>query len=234
MNPDIPAAVSVTFMLTAFLTVGVFLYAVKSTRKENAAVKITLFFVPFWMMFQAILGIGGFHQVTGVVPPRIFAFGVLPCFGLIVLAFIFARSSLIEFLPLKLLTILHIIRIPVEIVLYWLFEAGTIPVEMTFEGRNFDILSGITALVVYLIAFRGGGVNRPLLITWNLLALGLLANIVITAILAFDSPWQQIAFDQPNRGVTYFPFVWLPSVIVPIVLFSHLASLYKLLTNKVS
>jgi hypothetical protein len=43
---------------------------------------------------------------------------------------------------------------------------------------------------------------------------------------------QQIALDQPNRGVTFFPFIWLPSVIVPIVLFCHLASLWKLVVRK--
>ena len=35
-------------------------------------------------------------------------------------------------------------------------------------------------------------------------------------------------------AVLYFPFIWLPSVVVPIVLFSHLASLWKLATGKLS
>jgi hypothetical protein len=42
---------------------------------------------------------------------------------------------------------------------------------------------------------------------------------------------QQIAFDQPNIGVMYFPFVWLPACIVPLVLLSHLASLYQLVSG---
>ena len=40
------------------------------------------------------------------------------------------------------------------------------------------ILSGITAPIVYFLAFRKGGVNRWLLIVWNVVALGLLSNIV--------------------------------------------------------
>ena len=49
--------------------------------------------------------------------------------------------------------------------------------------------------------------------------LGLLANIVIIAVLSFPSPIQQFGFEQPNIGLAYFPFIWLPAIIVPIVLF---------------
>ncbi len=100
---------------------------------------------------------------------------------------------------------------------------------MTFEGRNLDILSGLTAPLVAWLAVRGGAVNRPLLIMWNLLAFGLLLNILINAILSLETPFQQFAFDQPNRGVLYFPFIWLPVIIVPIVFVSHVVSLWQLL-----
>jgi hypothetical protein len=56
-----------------------------------------------------------------------------------------------------------------------------------------------------------------------------LFNIVLTAILPAPLPIQQLAFDQPKIAVMYFPFVYLPGFIVPIVLFSHLVSLKKLM-----
>lgn len=105
---------------------------------------------------------------------------------------------------------------------------------MTFEGRNLDILSGLTAPVIAWLAFRGSKINRPLLVAWNLLALGLLLNILINAILALETPFQQFAFDQPNRGVLYFPFIWLPAIIVPIVFVSHAVSLRELLKRSQS
>jgi hypothetical protein len=118
--------------------------------------------------------------------------------------------------------------VPVEIVLLWLYQAGQVPQLMTFEGRNFDILSGLTAPVVAWLAFRGGKVNRPLLIVWNLFALALLLNILTIAVLSLETAFQKFAFDQPNRGVLYFPFVWLPAIIVPIVFVSHIISLRQL------
>jgi len=58
-----------------------------------------------------------------------------------------------------------------------------------------------------------------------------LFNIVLTAILSAPLPIQQLAFEQPNIAVMYFPFVYLPGFIVPIVLFSHLVVISKLTRN---
>jgi hypothetical protein len=135
---------------------------------------------------------------------------------------------------LRTLTALHIIRVPVELTLLWLFQAGLEPQAMTFEGSNFDILSGLTAPIVAWLAFRGGRANRTILIVWNLAALGLLANIVIVAMLSVPSPIQRFGFDHPNVGVSYVPFIWLPAIIVPLVLFSHLAALWKLFRGQTS
>ncbi len=41
-------------------------------------------------------------------------------------------------------------------------------------------------------------------------------------------PIQLFAFDQPNRGVSYFPFVLLPSMIVPIAMYAHITDIILL------
>jgi len=42
---------------------------------------------------------------------------------------------------------------------------------------------------------------------------------------------QSMALDQPNLAVVHFPFVWLPTVVVPIVFFAHIAAFIKLLRS---
>lgn len=232
MIENLPQSVSIIFILTTFLTIGFFIYAIKRGAFSSNWTKVVNFLIPFWLFFQAILALGGFYLIFDAKPPHLPVFGILPALLLIVTLFVFARKDFISRLPLKTLTLIHIIRIPVELVLLWLFQYGQIPQLMTFEGRNFDILSGITAPIIFWLAFRKGKINRPLLIVWNLFALGLLVNIVTNAVLSFPFPFQQFAFDQPNRAVLYFPFVWLPTLIVPIVLFSHLASLWQLIANR--
>ncbi len=224
---NIPAYVSLVFILTTFATVAILLQAIKAVGLDDIPSKLLVFALPLWIVFQTVLAIGGFYQQTDSTPPRIVFFGVLPPVLLIALYFIFFRASFIEKLPLRLLTAIHLVRIPVELTLYWLFGAGQIPRIMTFEGANFDVVSGILALIIMFVAFRGGKTNRPLIIGFNLVGLVLLAIIVTIAALSVESPMQQLSFDQPNRAVSFFPYIFLPTIIVPIVFASHLFALYK-------
>lgn len=232
MIENLPIYVPLIFVLTTFLTIGFLLYAVQ---KENLLTtvpgKILTSAIFLWMLITAFLALSGFYQNTQTLPPRVFLFGAIPSLSLIIIFFIFFRKEFVEKLPLKTLTMLSIIRIPIEFVLLWLSQNEAVSPLMTFEGWNFDILSGISAPIIYWLGFRNGKTNRTLLIIWNLIALGLLLTIITIAFLAFPSPIQQISFDQPNRAVMYFPYIWLPAIVVPIVFCTHLTSLWKLSKN---
>lgn len=220
MNP-VPVYISIVFGLTVIAAVYLFY---KATNQSKAFLLIVL----SWILIQSLISSTGFYLNERTVPPR-FPLLVLPPLLLIISLFVSKRGrKFIGELNMKALTFFHIIRIPVEIVLFWLFLYKTIPELMTFEGRNFDILSGITALFVWYFGFVKKKISRSILIAWNLLGLGLLINIVFHAIFSVQSSFQLFAFDQPNTGVLYFPFSLLPALLVPLVLFAHLASLYRL------
>ena len=157
-------------------------------------------------------------------------FGIFPTLVFIAAIFLKAKGrKFIDNINLQTLAYFHSIRIPVEIVLTLLFHQGVMSVYTTFEGTNFDLFSGITAPIVGYLAFRTTNVNKKLLLFWNIICLLLLLNVVITAVLGFPSPFQKIAFDQPNIAVFHFPFHLLPGFIVPIVLFSHLVAIRRIL-----
>lgn len=224
---NLPYYVSLIFTLTTLFTVWIFY---KAANKSTLTLTILL----SWMVLQAPVAYSGFYTVTNTFPPR-FMLLVLPPM-LFILGLFLTRNGrqYLDTLDPKILTILHIVRIPVELVLYWLFLHDAVPQLMTFEGRNLDILSGITAPVVYYFGFVKKKMNNTSIIFWNLICLGLLINIVTTAILSAPTPFQKLAFDQPNIGVFYFPFIWLPGVIVPLVLLAHLAVIRHLMKAKVN
>lgn len=231
MIENLPLYIVVLFIITTLLTVGIFQNIVKRGSYSSRTANFLNFILPFWLILQATLAVTGFYQFTNSIPPRIIIFGMVPAIGVITVLFIFSRDIIIKF-PINTLTIIHIIRIPVEVVLYLLFQNGQVPEIMTFEGRNFDILVGITAPIISWLAIKNNKVDSKILIIWNILGLIFLFNIVLHAALAIPSPFQQFSIDQPNRAVLFFPFIWLPTTVVPIVLFCHLSSLYKLLQNK--
>jgi len=219
---NLPAFISILFGLTTMLTAGLFYKAAANSKP------VLLIFI-IWLALQAFIALSGFYIITDTIPPR-FLLLVLPPF--LVITGLFASSKGRKFmddLNLKTLILLHTIRIPVKIVLFFLFTYKTVPELMTFEGRNFDILSGITAPVIFYFAFIRQQLNRQILLIWNFICLGLLVNIITNAILSAPFPFQQFAFDQPNIAVLYFPFIWLPCCVVPLVLLSHLAAIRQLL-----
>jgi hypothetical protein len=224
---NIPFYISITFILITFITLGFFYFATNNS-------KTILIICLIWLILQAILGNNEFYLMTDTFPPR-FLFLIAPPFLTIALLFILPKGKIcLDTMNIKTLTLLHIIRIPVEIVLFWLFIHKTIPELMTFEGRNFDILSGITAPIIYYFGFIRKKLNTKIMIAWNILCLGLLLNIVINAILSAPLPFQQFAFDQPNIAVFYFPFNWLPGFIVPLVFLSHLVCIRQLLNTNLN
>src|SRR5436190_9492810 len=164
---SLPAYVSIVFVLTTLAAIGFLMRAMNSAGIKTLPSRILMFLLPLWLMFQGVLALGGFYLKTDVVPPRLAVFAVWPAVLLVVIYFIFFRRSFIERMPLKLLTLVHVVRIPVELVLLWLYLGDQVPRMMTFEGRNFDILSGVLAVITYFVAFRDGQIRRGLLIAFN-------------------------------------------------------------------
>jgi hypothetical protein len=181
-----------------------------------------------WAILQSVISLTGFYQHWDVLPPRVI-FLIAPWLIFIIALFnLKSGQEFIDSLKIEWLTLLHVVRIPVEITLYLIFLAKLIPESMTFEGLNWDILSGISAPIIYYLFIKVKKVERRVLLLWNFVCLGLLLNVVTIAVLSAKTPFQQLAFEQPNIGVTYFPFVLLPSLVVPLVFFSHLVAIRQL------
>jgi hypothetical protein len=222
MIPQLPIYIIVIFILTFACALIFFL------RATHFSLKITLLFF-LWVCVQAILAYSQFYLNTSSLPPRILL-ALLPPFFIIGYIFLTAKGKLfLNRLNIKTLTIIHIIRVPIEIVLYLLYIHKAAPELMTFSGRNFDILAGLSAPIVYYFGFIKKVLNSKVILLWNIICLVLLINIIVNAVLSVPFPFQQFGYDQPNIALLHFPFVWLPSVIVPIILFSHLVSIIQIL-----
>jgi hypothetical protein len=227
MLSDLPLYISILFVLTTILT-GIFFISAIRQNNSTRTVLVILIIICIWLIIHAILSLNGFYTVTDTLPPR-FALTIFPPLLVIVILF-FTRSGrkFIDSLSLKILTQLHVVRIFVEIILLWLFLYKYIPKLMTFEGRNFDILAGLSAPLVAYFGFTKNKLSKKFMIVWNIICLVLLINIVINAILSAPFPFQQFGFDQPNIALFYYPFIWLPAFVVPVVLFSHLVLIRRL------
>ena len=221
---QLPVYIPFTFTLTTALCIYWFYRA-------SSGSFYFLTFVLLWLLAQSLVALTGFYTITTGFPPR-FILLIGPAFLSVIVLFLLPQGrAWIDQLDIKTLTLIHAVRFPVELVLYWLSLQKVIPGTMTFEGRNLDVLSGISAAAIYYFAFVRGKIGRTTLILWNFICLCLLLNIVSLAILSAPTDFQQFDLNQPNIAVFYFPYIWLPGCIVPLVLLAHLASLRKLFSD---
>lgn len=232
MIENLPTYISLIFALTTVATLMLFYLAVKKSALETTSKKATtiLFCLTIWLTIQAVLALKNiYNSDTTSIPPKILLFGILPPIITIILLFATPKGrQFIDTLSLTNITYLNIVRIPVEVTLLWLFLNRAIPQLMTFEGRNFDIIAGITSPFIAYFGLTKGKLSRQLILVWNFICLSLLLNILINALFSAPSPLQKFAFDLPNIAILNFPFSWLPTFIVPIVLFGHLTSIRQL------
>jgi hypothetical protein len=234
MLPNVPVYLSLFFALTVGATFLLLMLAINKGKQGPYRFKATPVALGIfgWLLLQAGLAFAGFYKDTTSLPPR-FLLAVFPPLAVIVMLFLTKRGrNGLDQLSLQRLTYLNTVRVPVELVLYGLFLYKAVPGLMTFEGRNFDILVGITAPFVAYFGIGKNKMGRKGLLAWNVILLLLLLNIVMCGILSSPLPFQQFAFDQPNIALIYFPFIWLPSFVVPVAMLTHFVSIKRLLSAK--
>ena len=220
MIENLPIWIDLTFIVTCILTISLFHFS------NGRPKKLTLLII-IWSIIQSILAYIGFYQITDSIPPR-FGIVLIPTTILIVYGLLpkqqkwFSKIRQTEFS-----TLLHSVRLPVEIVLFGLFTHKMIPELMTFKGSNYDILMGITAPIIGWL-FIKHKLSKKILLGWNIIGFILVLFILFNGILSAELPFQQFGFEQPNLAVNYFPFILLPATIVPIVIWTHISDIIKL------
>jgi hypothetical protein len=135
----------------------------------------------------------------------------------------FSLSSAGKFLAsgpsLTALVGFQVFRLPLELVMHQAALSGVMPPQMTYTGRNFDIVTGITAgLLAPAIATRSA--PRWLIAAWNGMGLGLV--LVVMGIGLVSTPMIRAFGDGAlNTWIAWFPFVWLPAVMVAAAITGH-------------
>jgi len=229
------AAVTIIFygLLFKILNKGLNATDFSAGRKKKIQ-RITLLSIGIWTVILSILSLTGFLSDFSTLPPRQLIMLIVPLIGIIIAIRSEAGTAVLKNTPVQSLIYLQSFRVLVELLLWMLYLQHLAPVQMTFEGGNIDILSGLSApLVAYFISKQK--MPRLMIIAWNFLCLGFLANILITAVLSMPTPFRIFMNEPANTIVTQFPIVWLPGLLVPLAYGLHFISLRQLLLkDKVS
>jgi hypothetical protein len=184
-----------------------------------------------WTIFISVLSLIGFFTDFSSLPPKIAIVLVVPFVVIVWISTTRTVKELLMLIPEKNLVALQSFRIFVEILLWMLFLENVIPVQMTFEGRNFDVVVGLSSIIIYVLLNRKK-ISRIGLMIWNVVSLLILANIVIVALLSTPMPFRYFMNDPANTIIAYFPFVFLPGLLVPLAYGLHILSLKQVASLK--
>lgn len=217
-----------TIIALTFVLAVMFILAVcnsgGSRESDSAKLRwtgIAVCIIAAWLGVSTLLAESGILRQFNRTPPPfvLFAFGFT--FATTVLALSPLGTRLVKDTGIAWLMAFQAFRIPVELWLHRLYQEGVVPVQMTYSGRNFDIVSGIFGLALGLWAMKA---EPPRWAIWlfNLVGLGLLINIVTIAILSAPTPLRQFFNEPANTFVAYWPHVWLPAFLVQAAWFGHL------------
>jgi hypothetical protein len=173
-----------------------------------------------WLVMTALVAASGVLRRFDATPPPfaglVLAIAVagiaVPCSPL--------GTLLVRGVPLWALVGFQVFRFPLELVMHRAYVEGIMPVQMSYSGLNYDILTGITAGVLGFWLHRRR-VPRWIVTSWNLLGFALLVNVVTIAIVS-TPVFRWFGNERLNVFVTYPLFVWLPAVLVPAALMGHI------------
>ncbi len=125
-------------------------------------------------------------------------------------------------LPLAWLVGLQAFRLPLEWLLHGLFEAGALPVQMTWSGYNFDVLTAIGAVAVAGALLAKRDVPIAVVWVWNVLGSFLLLTVVVIAVLSTPLPFRQFLNEPPVMLAFHTPYTWIVSLMVWTALVGHI------------
>lgn len=172
-------------------------------------------------------GVASGLMVTAPLPwlPLLFAASLG---GSLVIALSRVGERLAQNLSLAALVAFQGFRLPLELILHAWGESGTIPMTMTWEGSNLDVITGVLALLCAPLAGRWRGA------AWlaNAVGLVLLVNVIRVVVLSSPLPfaWPDVS-PRLQLGM-YLPYALIAPVCVGGALAGHVVLTRALLRGR--
>ena len=180
-----------------------------------------------WLILLGILSNHGFFSDFSRLPPRLLIALLTPLPFVLFFVRSQAGKKFLNYIQPQWFIYFQSFRILVEIALWLAVRNGSLPVQMSFEGRNFDILVGLFAFPVGYYCFVKKSWSPVAALLYNIGGLVLLLNIVTIAALSLPTPLR-VFHNQPDSSlITTFPFIYLPGLLVPLAYTLHIFSLHQ-------
>jgi hypothetical protein len=215
--------------VVTLVTIGLAQATRRAGRPRTVAVSAAAVMI-VWLGVAAGLAHSGVLSDWTARPPRwpllpLIALGTCFLFGH-TLTFRRLLAEIPSWQPVALQTF----RVGVELAFWRLHAEGVVPVQITFDGRNFDALVGLTAPVV-AAGIASGWFGPRITTAWNLLGLAMLTNAIGTVAASTPGPLHVDWPGEPLTAIATWPVIWVPALLAPVGIFLHVVSIRQALAG---
>jgi hypothetical protein len=198
---------------------------------RSAVVRFVTLSLAGWLVLAVVLAATGFFVTGSSEAPRI-AWALVPlALGIALLAASPGFRRTIDAVPPDRLVGVQLYRVLGGVFLVG-WALGIFPAVFALPAGLGDVLIGVTAPRVAKNLRNGHPASRRLAILWNVLGLADLVVAVTLGVLSAPGPFQRFALDRPNVAISEFPFVIVPTVLVPLSVLLHVFSLRSLTRSR--
>jgi hypothetical protein len=222
------AFVAIVLALCAALVIGVNMAARRAgepAQRARAWTLRTALGVCAWLALTGAVSGSGVLEAPVLPPPLMIFFFASQAVAAVAA---FSRlGTLLLHLPMAALIGFQVFRLPLELILHAWAEGGTLPPQMTYNGDNLDIVTGVLALPAAWLATRPAHA-RWAAIAFNVIGLALLVNVARIAAFSSPVPFRTYLADPPVLLAFHVPYGFIVPICVGGALFGHLLSFRQL------
>lgn len=177
----------------------------------------------------SLLSSQGFFSRFDLSPPPFLIVIILFFLGPIVLGLSSYGKVVSSKVPIFTLICIQSFRFPLELIMHRAAELKIMPIQLSYSGWNFDILTGLSAIFIGIALIKKKQSLQKIVFLWNIWGSFCLFAIAIIAITT--SPILHLFGTEAgniNTWVLYFPYILLPGLLVTNAIFCHVIIFRKL------
>ena len=189
---------------------------------------LVLLLLSGWLAFAIALGVSGFFVTgPGERVPRV-GFALIP---LLIGGALFTASPTfrrtIGRTPTEWLVGVQAYRLEGSVFLIG-YSQGLFPGVFALPAGWGDVLIGLTAPIVAWLLWKRHPWSRRIAVLWNIAGIIDLVLAVTLGVLSAPGPFQRLSLGTPNTVISTYPFILIPTVLVPLSILLHVFSLQNL------
>jgi hypothetical protein len=185
-----------------------------------------------WCLSSSLVGAMGITDGTSSV--SLITAMMLPVFGIIVLSRNKAVVKMLDLMPDAILINAQLFRLFFEPVTFLLFIEDYVPLHVTLEGSNPEMMVAVSAPVLIAMFFNDDIKRYWIAIIWNFCGLASLSYFAWSLLDIPPDPEMYWTSEPPMRIFSAFPFILYLTFYIPVAFGLHLLSIRQLLRDRLN